>query len=438
MGMLESHNPILNPNSNCRFSRRRILYAGFGVLLEFSGFNLQAAELDITNRYSPKNPQRPQRPITRYIILHTTEGGEEGSLAKIQRRGEAHYFVGSAGKIYRIIDKGKIAMHAGRSMWEGHSTIDNYSIGIEVAGQHNQDITPGQYSTLGSLLHQLKNIYNIPDENVLTHSMVAYGRPNRFHRNNHRGRKRCGMVFARPDVRKRLGIGPKPEHDVDVEHGRLQIGDPELYRFLFVRAPVIKPGPTEPGEEPKGLETPTESTIVSKNWSAWQIARERYDDPETIYIFPNGERIAGNQVKDWNKLPIGTRVQIADTEESEGFEGFLEIGKDGDTAQDLAGNDYAARTTIYFFPDGMIRTGIELKRRKTTRHLLTKSPKGTRILVGYVYGGYVKSRRLPSSIAGTKWNYPSTYYRFPDGRIVSGDEIDAAAIPAGTLVFYLN
>ena len=60
------------------------------------------------------------------------------------------------------------------------------------------------------------------------------------------------------------------------------------------------------------------------------------------------------------------------------------------------------------------------------------------MLVGYVYGGYVQSSRPPSSIAGIKWNYPSTFYRFPDGRIVSGDEIDRSAIPARTLIFYQN
>jgi hypothetical protein len=84
----------------------------------------------------------------------------------------------------------------------------------------------------------------------------------------------------------------------------------------------------------------------------------------------------------------------------------------------------------------LIRTGRELERRSSTRSLLEKPPAGTRILVGYVYGGYVKSRRPPAAIAGTKWNYPSTYYRFPDGTIASGDQVDASAIPGGSLVFY--
>ena len=92
------------------------------------------------NRYSPLNAKRPWRRYGRYIILHTTEGEEEGSLNRIVRYGLAHYVVCPSGTVYRVIDKAKIAKHAGRSMWEGHSVIDNYSIGIEVVGYHNRDI----------------------------------------------------------------------------------------------------------------------------------------------------------------------------------------------------------------------------------------------------------------------------------------------------------
>ena len=136
--------------------------------------------LNIHNRLSPYNRKRPRRPYTKYIVLHTTEGQDGGSLRKLIQYGEAHYFVSHTGQVLRIIDKSKIAKHTGRSMWEGRSTIDNYSIGIEVAGYHNKDITDAQYDALRELLRQLKSLYNIPDENILTHSMVAYGRPNRF------------------------------------------------------------------------------------------------------------------------------------------------------------------------------------------------------------------------------------------------------------------
>jgi len=424
-----------------RPTRRDIvrMAAAFLVVPGMKSLPAWARPLLFQNHFSPLNRKRPQRPQTRYIILHTTEGEEEGSLRKIKRYGEAHYCISYSGKVYRIIDKPKIAKHTGRSMWEGRSSIDNYSIGIEVVGYHNKNIRGAQYDALAELLRQLKSIYGISDENVLTHSMVAYGRPNRFHESNHRGRKRCGMIFADPEVRARLGLQAKPDHDTDVRAGRLKVGDAELYRYLFAGKPTatLVAAAGEPAAVPPAVvEPPAESSRIDGNWTAWSIARERYDHPSTIYVFPDGRRVPGDRIEDWARIPTGTHVVLNEMEEEQAFEGFLEIGKDGNTARAVAGKAYADATTIYFFPDGLIRTGSELKKSRAMRALLKKTPKGTRALVGYVYGGHVKTRRPPSSIAGVKWNYPSTFYRFPNGRILNGDDVSVSDIPAGTLVFY--
>jgi hypothetical protein len=433
----------MNPMIDERPSRRDVVKMAAALLFLPIGtsfpFSLPSKSIRFENRYSPLNKKRPIRPSTRYIVLHTTEGKEEGSLRKIVRYGEAHYFISRAGTVIRIIDRGKIAKHAGRSMWEGRSSIDNYSIGVEISGYHNRDITDAQYRALAELLRQLMSQYGITDENVLTHSMVAYGRPNHFHDNNHRGRKRCGMIFADPDVRIRLGLTSKPDHDFDVEAGRLKVGDTELYRYLFAKMPERASVASSAGFEPSApsvVEPPAEPSRIDGNWTAWSIARERFDSSSTVYIFPDGKRVTGDQIQDWGRIPAGTQVLMAEEDDEQPFEGFLEVGKDGDTAQAVAGKAYASRTTIYFFPDGLIRTGAELKKGRRSRSLLTKTPRGTRVLVGYVYGGHVKTRRPPSSIAGVKWNYPSTYYRLPDGRILNGDDLDVSDIPAGTLVFY--
>ena len=427
--------------NNSLSTRRNLLRTGFAAIQGFSCYLLanpaySASKLEISNRYSPYNKKRPKRPYTDYIILHTTEGAEAGSLNEVWRYGETHYFVTKKGHVYRIIDKTKIASHAGRSMWEGKRNIDNYAIGIEVSGYHNEDITPAQYTALRELLRQLKSLYGISDRDVLTHSMVAYGSPNRYHAYNHRGRKRCGMIFARPDVRERLGLTSKPVRDPDVASGRLKVADPELQSYLYAGISSV-PSEGEPAESSASLTAATgESSIISKGRNAWSIAREHYNSSDTTYIFPGGARLRGDEIRDWAAIPSGTRVMLSNIQDEQGFEGFLEIGKDGDTAQDLAGNAYADRTTIYFFPDGLIRTGYELKSSRTTNSYFDHLPKGTRVLLGYIYGGYVKTSRLPVRIAGAKWNYPSTFYRFPDGRVVSGDEIDPSVIPPRTLIFF--
>jgi hypothetical protein len=416
-------------------TRRALLKAGLGIIAAFPAVlcarNVHGADFKIIDRLSPKNQRRPVRPHTLYIVLHTTEGAEIGSFGKVWKRGEAHYFVGTEGNVLRIIDRTKIATHAGRSMWEGHRNIDDYSIGIEVVGRHDKEITGAQYAALRTLLQQLKATYRIPDKYVLTHSMVAYGCPNLFHANDHRGRKRCGMIFAKPEVRMKLGLTSGPKHDEDVEAGRLVVADAELYRYLYPR-----PSPT-PGPAP-AVQAGTETNVVSNHLTPWDIARDRYNRPDTTYVFPDGKRVRGDQIRDWNKVSEGTRVLVSEGSEDneQSMAGFLEIGKDGSTPRILAGETYNRDTTIYFFPDGLIRTGRELSKSAPMRVFLERAPQGTRVLVGYIYGGFVRSSRPAAAIAGIKWNYPSTYYRFPDGRIVSGDEIDVAAIPARTLIFY--
>jgi hypothetical protein len=302
---------------------------------------------------------------------------------------------------------------------------------------------------LGELLRQLKAIYRIKDKDILPHSMVAYGRPNRFHRSNHRGRKRCGAIFAKPDVRRRLGLTEQPPRDPDVLAGRLKVGDPELQRMLFAQAAVSASTARisgDSGSSGTGGGSPSsgtgngggESMIIGRGNNAWSIAREMYNHPTTVYVFPNGNRLRGNEIKDWDRIPAGTSVILSDEEPEQEFEGFLEIGKDGSAVGDLAGDAATESTTIYFFPNGLIRTGEDLATDPSLRKMLDAPPKGTRLLVGYVYGGYVRARRSAYYIARAKWNYPSTFYRLPDGRILSGDEIDETSIPFRTLIFFQN
>ena len=178
--------------------------------------------------------------------------------------------------------------------------------------------------------------------------------------------------------------------------------------------------------------------MIGRGQNAWSIARDLYNHPDTTYVLPNGNRFRGDQIEDWNRIPVGTRVLLSEEEPEQGFEGFLEIGRDGVSVRDLAGDAFAESTTIYFFPNGLVRTGAELSGDASLRKLIDDPPRGTRLLVGYTYGGSVGARRSAYYVVGRKWNYPSTFYRLPDGRILSGDEIDERSIPSRTLIFFQN
>ena len=379
--------------------------------------------LTIRDHYSPLNGQRRIRKSTDYILLHTTEGPTKGSLNKLHRYGETHYLVDTAGVVYRIVNKRRIALHAGRSMWNGRTDLDRSSIAIEVVGYHNRDLTAAQYTALRELIGQLQAIYKIPDERVLTHSMVAYGAPNRWHKRSHRGRKRCGMLFAKRSVRTRLGLTKQPLYDPDVKAKRLVNADPYLAKVLYGSAQEqLKAAARFVGDD---------ALVIAAGRSAWDIARDKYRSAETQYVFPDGTKRRGDEITNWKTMPVGTRVVLSDTQSANETQGMSVIGKDGDSAADIAGDEIRARTTIYFVPDGRVRQGHELSDAE-----VKALPADTRVLVGYVHGGYVTAKRSAFDICGEKWNSDSTFYRFKDGRVIPGDKVAEGAIPPVTMVFF--
>jgi hypothetical protein len=396
---------------------------------------LGLAALNIESRYSPLNSRREIRSSTRYIILHTTEGGGKGSLDKLRKYGEAHYMVDRDGKVTRIIQHNRIAMHAGRSMWSGQTNIDRTSIGIEVVGYHNKPITRDQKLALRELLRQLQGIYKIPDSRVLPHSMVAYGRPNRWHTHSHRGRKRCGMLMAREDLRAELGLTAKPSFDPDVRAGRLVVADPYLEKVLYGSVQTRATPTPRPAAQRTVSPAPVAQgdNVIARGRSAWDIAREQYKASTTIYTFPDGSVKRGNQITDWNRMPAGTRVTVSGdkVEQKNEVERVQVLGRDGSTAGEIAGDAVQKSSTIYFFPDGRVKQGNQM-----TSNDFRRMPKGTGMLVGYTHGGVISSRRNAFDICGPRWNLSTTFYRTPDGKITSGDQMDERNIANGTMVFF--
>lgn len=363
------------------------------MVLALTAVSSQAYGLDIRSDYSPLNRQRPLRPRTDYIVLHTTEGAARGALAKLRRLGEAHYLVDERGRVTRIIHHRRIATHAGTALWDGHRDLDRRSLGIEVAGYHDGRLRPAQVRALRELLRQLQSMYRVPDRRVLTHSMVAYGTPHRYHPYPHRGRKRCGMLFARPKVRKALGLLAAPRFDPDVRARRVRVADRELFRILF----------------PPKRRTPA-------------MARRR--EP------PSRRQRASKPVQREPRLPDRSRVS-----RRRGRTDVVRVARSGRSARAWVGEASRDPKTIYLFPSGLVRTGADLEHDAEGRRLLLSVPRGTRILLDKQFAGYVTAGRAPSQIAGSRWDDPSTLYRLPDGDLVPGHRMDAARIPRHTLVF---
>ena len=208
--------------------------AKVGLAFVLSLVALTGLAFDASDRYrSPRNPERKIRQSTRLIVLHTTEAPARSSLNKLSDRGEAHYCVTEDGGVYRIVDRDREAFHAGRSMWRGVEDVDKFSVGIECVGYHNKPMPTVQLVAIRDLVKELQAMYRLSDDKVVSHSQVAYGAPNKWQKRRHRGRKRCGMLFATATVRRILNLKTRVAVDPDTRAGRLVVGDDYLQKVLY-------------------------------------------------------------------------------------------------------------------------------------------------------------------------------------------------------------
>lgn len=394
------------------------------ILFVITFFLVQSALAVVTfdNRYySPRNRERSVRKTTSLIILHTTEAPSRSALRKLSDLGECHYCIDEAGQVYRIIDHRREAYHAGRSMWNGRVNVDEFAVGIEVCGYHNKPLAAAQYQSLAALIAELKYIYTIADHNVMAHSHVAYGAPNKWQKRSHRGRKRCGMMFALPSVRARLNLKTRPASDPDVKARRLVVGDAYLEQVLY--------GAVQQKQAVATLHA-QDSNVIGKGRGAWDIARDAYNDPSTLYIFPDGKQKRGHQLANFKLLPVGTRVLVNAPADNRP-EKFQVIGDNG-KAQDIARDEVLKASTIYVYPDGRYVRGSQLGAEGAL-----KLPYGTKVLVGYAVGGPISGSRSPAAICGNRWRLPDSFFLI-SGVLIPGNKVDDTKIPTGTMMFIKN
>jgi len=205
----------------------------------------QRSIIDYRARLNPKY-KKIKRKRTDYIIVHTSELGRDPTLRVVSKGkrfrngrrtygGHTHYVIARDGRTYRIMDKRWVADHAGRSMWNGQTDISRVSIGIELVGYHYAPLTDKQYRSVGLLIEILQDVYHLDDRAVLTHSQIAYGRPNRWYKRDHRGRKRCAKNF----IRAKAQLGPTWIYDPDVRAGRL-VADAQLAKVFYGPRPGLR------------------------------------------------------------------------------------------------------------------------------------------------------------------------------------------------------
>jgi len=394
----------------------------------YSGADRLSFQRSIVDFRSHLNPsfKKVKRNKTKYIIVHTSELGLKTTLKVVSEGkrlrngrstygGHTNYVIARNGRTYRILDKKFEADHAGLSMWNEEKDISKISIGIELVGYHYASITENQYRSVGILIDILQDVYDLDDRAVLTHSQVAYGRPNRWIKEDHRGRKRCAKNFDRA----RAEVLPIWTYDPDVRAGRL-IADPQLAEVFYSQ---------------RGYYAEAENAnIISRTNTAWSIAGEDYDDRTTVYKFPDGQVYTGDQISDkigWNSIPAKT-VVLLNQENSISLiksERPIKTISESLTAWSYAGEEYNHKTTIYFLPSGEIKSGSKITDWDDL-------PDKTRLIVGYNGPFRLHENQSAYRIAGDKYKDPDIVYYLPSYDLFTGDEIkDFTNLPEGTLIF---
>lgn len=140
--------------------------------------------ISVIDKYISWGYEKPEKPRSiDTIIIHSSYnalGGDpynlESLLKEYHQYGvSAHYVIDREGKIYRLVSEKNIAYHAGVSKTpDGRTSVNNFSIGIELMNKEDGKFTSDQYNSLKNLISDIKSRYKV--KYVLGHNQIAPGR----------------------------------------------------------------------------------------------------------------------------------------------------------------------------------------------------------------------------------------------------------------------
>lgn len=118
------------------------------------------------------------------VVLHYTGmTSAEAALARLRDPGcevSAHWLIAKDGRVWRLVDEGARAWHAGAGAWGCSRDVNSRSIGIELANPGPLDGFPPfpepQMAALEALLDGIAERWGIGPARVIAHSDMAPGR----------------------------------------------------------------------------------------------------------------------------------------------------------------------------------------------------------------------------------------------------------------------
>jgi len=138
--------------------------------------------LNLSRCYSINfDPQKRTKKKIVFIIIHYTGMKKESEalerLCNYKSKVSSHYFIKNNGKVLNLVPDLYEAWHAGKSNWRKLTSLNKYSIGIEISNPGHdygyKKFSSKQIFSLIKLLKYLKKKYNIKKKNILGHSDIA-------------------------------------------------------------------------------------------------------------------------------------------------------------------------------------------------------------------------------------------------------------------------
>jgi N-acetylmuramoyl-L-alanine amidase len=180
------------------------------------------------------------------LVLHYT--GMQTAAAALDRlcdpeaRVSSHYLVEEDGAVWRLVPEERRAWHAGVSFWQGETTLNTVSIGIEIVNPGHEwgyrAFPEPQMQAVAALCRDILARRPIPPDRVVGHSDIAPTRKND-----------PGELFDWPGLAQAgIGLWPKPAAESRRRRGR-GVGIVERARALADLAQIgyaVDPGAEGP------------------------------------------------------------------------------------------------------------------------------------------------------------------------------------------------
>jgi Negative regulator of beta-lactamase expression len=115
---------------------------------------------------------RPDLVVIHYTAMPSADEALK-RLCNPEHEVSAHYLICEQGRVFRLVDEGMRAWHAGAGQWGEVTDVNSRSIGIELANPGTAPFAAAQMDALELLLADILDRHAIPPERVIGHSDMA-------------------------------------------------------------------------------------------------------------------------------------------------------------------------------------------------------------------------------------------------------------------------